>query len=339
MTETATELKVLDAGTFRTELMPVKQVELMVGQIRSLLASCMKPDMHYGVIPGTGKKPTLLKPGAELLNVMFRLRPEYIIEKTFHEDGHFTVHSKCQLFHVQSGTKVGEGDAICSTRESKYAYRNAGRKCPSCSKEAIFKGKEEFGGGFYCNKRIGGCGASWKKDDPKVKEIEAQPSGKVPNEDLPDQYNTVIKMANKRSNIAATLSATAASEVFTQDLEDIEENRRTGNPKAAVEMEVVDEGSGLLAKETANILHVKRFNKAGSAVLDRYEIAISGGLILKAYDDGTALKAKAFSGKPGEVNIEYNKKNGQILRIEPTAETAAKPDADEGGDAQEPLEA
>ena len=35
-----------------------------------------------------------------------------------------------------------------------------------------------------------------------------------------DQYNTVLKMAKKRSHVDAILTATAASDIFTQDIED-----------------------------------------------------------------------------------------------------------------------
>lgn len=327
------DIVVLDAGTFRTELMPIKQVQMMVEQIRSLLSSCMKPDMHYGVIPGTGKKPTLLKPGAELLNVMFRLRPEYLIRETFHEDGHLTIHSKCSLFHVDSGMKVGEGDAICTTKESKYAYRAAKRVCPKCGKTAIYKSKEEYGGGWYCWKKpeIGGCGAIFKDGSQEAADIEKQFVGKVPNEDLPDQYNTVIKMANKRSNIAATLSATAASEVFTQDLEDIEENRRTGNPKAEEEKT----GASALERVVGKVLQVKRFNQKGSDKLDHYEVALSGGVILNAMDDAMGLKAKALSAKSEDAAVEFNKKTAQILKMTSVASATDAAGSDEGGDAQE----
>jgi hypothetical protein len=40
------------------------------------------------------------------------------------------------------------------------------------------------------------------------------------NDDLADSYNTVLKMANKRALVAGILNVTAASDVFTQDLED-----------------------------------------------------------------------------------------------------------------------
>ena len=40
------------------------------------------------------------------------------------------------------------------------------------------------------------------------------------NPDIADCYNTVLKMAYKRALVAATLNATAASDIFIQDLDD-----------------------------------------------------------------------------------------------------------------------
>jgi len=48
----------------------------------------------------------------------------------------------------------------------------------------------------------------------------SQAAGRVENTDLADTYNTVLKMAKKRALVDATLTATAASDIFTQDLED-----------------------------------------------------------------------------------------------------------------------
>jgi len=48
----------------------------------------------------------------------------------------------------------------------------------------------------------------------------SQPAGRVENTDLADTYNTVLKMAKKRALVDATLTATAASDIFNQDLED-----------------------------------------------------------------------------------------------------------------------
>lgn len=45
---------------------------------------------------------------------------------------------------------------------------------------------------------------------------------KVDNPDIPDLYNTIIKMAEKRSFVGATLFSTASSGLFTQDVEDLD---------------------------------------------------------------------------------------------------------------------
>jgi len=42
---------------------------------------------------------------------------------------------------------------------------------------------------------------------------------RIENPDIADTYNTVLKMAKKRSHTDAILTATAASDIFTQDLE------------------------------------------------------------------------------------------------------------------------
>lgn len=47
---------------------------------------------------------------------------------------------------------------------------------------------------------------------------------KVENDDLASIYNTVLKMAKKRSLVDAVLTVTGASDIFTQDIEDIKEN-------------------------------------------------------------------------------------------------------------------
>ena len=195
----------------------VVDIKAQVNLIQHVMKEVMQKDQHYGVVPGTGTKPTLLKAGAEKLCLTFRLDPQYEIEQKS-EGNHLTIVSKCTLYHIPSGQRYGSGMGSCSTKESRYAYRIQARKCPQCGKEAIIKGKEEYGGGWLCFKKKDGCGAKFPDGDAA---IESQPSGRVPNEDVADQYNTVLKMANKRSLVAAVLNATAASDIFTQDIEDM----------------------------------------------------------------------------------------------------------------------
>lgn len=196
----------------------VPQLVAQVDKIQQAMREVMREGEHYGTIPGT-EKPTLYKPGAEKLCTLFRLGPTYPtdLQRLLWEDsGHLTVMAHCVLRHIPSTTEVAHGLGMCSTKESRYAYRNARPICPECGQEAIFKSKKE-GEGFYCWKKQGGCGVKFSADEQR---IVNQPTGKVPNKYLADTYNTVLKMAAKRSLVAAVLNGTAASDSFTQDLED-----------------------------------------------------------------------------------------------------------------------
>jgi hypothetical protein len=179
----------------------------------------MQKDIDYGVIPGTGKKPTLLKPGAEKLGVLFQLDVQLENEKIWDDNGHLTVISRATVWHIPSGSRVASGEGMCTTREGKYAFRQADRFCPSCGVAAIIKGKPEYGGGFVCFKKKGGCGAKYAADDRAILD---QPVGQVANPNIADTYNTVDKMASKRARIDAVLAATGASALFTQDAEDLQ---------------------------------------------------------------------------------------------------------------------
>jgi len=121
------------------------------------------------------------------------------------------------IYHAPTGARLGAGEGICTTHERKYAYRQAQRKCPDCGAEAVIKGKKEYGGGWLCWAKKGGCNSKW---DDGATEIEGQFVGDVENPDLPDLWNTVDKMATKRALVAAVLIVTGASAVFTQDVED-----------------------------------------------------------------------------------------------------------------------
>ncbi len=184
--------------------------------IQEVMRAVMQEGYHYGVIPGT-EKPTLLKPGAEKLVVTFRLAPELAVELRDLGEGHREYQVKCTLRHIVTGRTYGEGVGSCSTQESRYRCRQAARSCPSCGNEAIIKGKAEYGGGWLCFGKKGGCGAKYGEQDAA---ILSQPVGRIENEDICDTWNTVLKMAKKRALVDATLTATAASDIFTQDLDD-----------------------------------------------------------------------------------------------------------------------
>lgn len=203
--------------------------------IKQAMDDQMKPAVDYGVIPGTNK-PTLLKPGAEKLSVLFQLDVQLENEKEWGPGDHLTVISRATVFHAPTGQRLGYGEGLCTTREKKYGKRNSKRACPQCGAEQInrskFPPREQPGAepGWYCHSKRGGCGAQFAAGDER---ITVQQVGEVENPDLPDTYNTVLKMAEKRARVDAILSVTGASALFTQDVEDQQVPDNESQPAAA----------------------------------------------------------------------------------------------------------
>lgn len=207
-------------------LLPVDVVRRQVGQVQDLIRDVMKEGQHFGSMPGSRAKKdeperkVLLKSGAELLNMMFRLRSEFEVLREDLEADRIYYTIRCHLTHIETGKLYATGLGSCSSLETKYRYRHAQRRCPKCGKEAILKSKDE-GKGYFCWRKKDGCGAEFPMGDAA---IEAQEAGRVQNPDPFDQANTILKMACKRALVAATLNATACSDIFTQDLEEEHED-------------------------------------------------------------------------------------------------------------------
>jgi hypothetical protein len=210
----------------RSQFMPAMSIEAAVERyntITEFVSRVLRRDVDYGMIPGT-EKLTLLKPGAEKLTTFFGLSTRFqLIERiedwtgeAYGGEPFFYYLYRCQLY--RDDLLIAEADASCNSRETKYRYREAQRVCPECSQAAIIKGKEEYGGGWLCFKKKGGCGAKFLTGDAV---IESQQVGRVPNPDIADQVNTIQKMGQKRALVAACLLAVNASEFFTQDVEDM----------------------------------------------------------------------------------------------------------------------
>lgn len=202
----------------------VEQIVAQTLKIQQCMDKVMKKDQHYGVIPGTNTKPTLLKPGAEKLCLLFRLDPEYDVINTVETPERISYMVRCTVFHIPTGSRVASGLGSCNSREEKY-LRAAPKKCPTCQKETIFKSKQD-NGGWFCWAKKGGCGKTYKDGDETV---EKQDTGL---KDPADLANTILKMACKRALIAAVLNGTAASDFFTQDLEDLTEKAAEYIPPA-----------------------------------------------------------------------------------------------------------
>ena len=193
-----------------------REVMAQVNAIQQLMRDGMTDGEHFGVIPGTNSKKVLLKPGAEKLCLMFRLAPKFEITEKDMGNGHMNINVVCSLQHINTGKFWGSGVGSCSTMESKYRYRTG-----QGASTGIVVPK-----GYWDLKRtdpkkaqeIIGVGYGTKKEDGVwyiCEKIEKQE-----NPDIADVYNTVLKIAKKRALVDATLTATAASDIFTQDLEE-----------------------------------------------------------------------------------------------------------------------
>lgn len=204
--------------------MPVLSLQQAIDRRNAIVEftqKMLKADIDYGIVPNT-IKPTLLKPGAEKLCTQFGLAPVFerldcIRDWTGQMAGGeplFSFEYRCRLY--RNGVPVGEGIGSCNSWEKKYRYRKAERLCPACGASAIIKGKQDYGGGWLCFSKKGGCNAKYPDNEPAITQQEV---GHVPNPDIFDIVNTIDKMAQKRALIAATLIALNASEFFTQDME------------------------------------------------------------------------------------------------------------------------
>lgn len=167
-----------------------------ISQVQAAVQRELKPGHDYDTIPGTGK-PTLLKPGAEKLLMMFGLTSEYeIIERIEDYDkGIFAYTIKCIL--SRQGQKITEGVGSCNSKEDKYRWR-------------WYKEKDV---------PIGIDKESLKQKTNRYGQVEY----KMENDEIYSQANTILKMAKKRAQVDATLTVASLSELFTQDMEDMKE--------------------------------------------------------------------------------------------------------------------
>lgn len=215
--EPSTQLVRAEAPTLSVAPQTTAQdLKARMALIREVMEHEMTENVDYGKVPGS-QKPSLLKPGAEKLSATFRLDPQIRVDERFGPGDHLTVAAHATIFDAPSGARLGSGDGLCTTREKKYAKRKLERACPECSEHTIFESRKVDDPGFYCWKRKGGCGASFEPGDDR---ITAQEVGEIENPELPDTWNTVIKMARKRALVDAVLLVTGASAIFTQDVED-----------------------------------------------------------------------------------------------------------------------
>jgi hypothetical protein len=174
--------------------MAVADIISHVAMVQEVMRAVMKPEVHYGVIPGTDK-PTLYKQGAEVLCMAFRVADSYQVED-LSTDEIVRYRVTCTGVHQGTGLVLGTGMGEASSGEEKYKWRKAW--------------DEEFDATPANMRRI-------KSGKYKTKQVRTEPA---------DLANTILKMANKRAKIAMTINVTACGDMFGQDLEDMDEALR-----------------------------------------------------------------------------------------------------------------
>jgi len=206
-----------DAELVPTMVSDIASAKARLQELQAFVREVMVEGEDYGTIPGT-EKPALYKPGAEKLCEIYGLiQVPTVVNRIEDWDApHFHYEVRCDLVSKRTGRVIGTGFGSCNSYESRYRWRMAERTCPLCHREAIIRGKEEYGGGWLCFRKKGGCGAKFEDSDPA---IIGQLVGRVANEDVCTLVNTLLKMAKKRALVDAVLSVTRSSGLFTQDEE------------------------------------------------------------------------------------------------------------------------
>lgn len=181
------------------------QVNLVQEVMKAVMQGPSKENpygVHYGTIPGT-PKPTLYKAGAEVLAATFRIAVSYHTEDLSTNDA-VRYRVTATGTHQTSGIVMGAGMGECSSSESKYKWRKA-------------SSNKEFDVAPVDKRRIQYGYNRTERQEFEIKQVRTDPA---------DLANTVLKMACKRAQVAMILNVTAASDIFTQDIEDLPEELR-----------------------------------------------------------------------------------------------------------------
>jgi hypothetical protein len=241
-----------------------------VNLIQEVMKAVMKSEVHYGVIPGC-KLPSLYKAGSEVLLTTFRIAVSVEVDDLSTADS-IRYRVRTVGTHQPTGVIVGEGIGECSSDEEKYKWR----KCWN---------KKEFEATPESRRRI-----KFTKYGEDM-QVRTEPA---------DVANTILKMAKKRAQIDLTLTATAASDIFTQDVEDLPEELR---PPAPIEGQPM---SGVW----------DAMDKDQKAELLKIALAVGDFC-----DSGDVAAAVAFIDKQG---LDSDEKAALWSRLDSTHRTALK---------------
>jgi hypothetical protein len=219
---------------------------------KDFMTMALVETVDYGKIPGANK-PALFKAGAEKAVSLFGLAVEFEdIEKVEDftgkdHDGEAFIYYRIKCKLSRNGKLVGSADGSCNSWEKKYRFRWVPEdQIPADVDKAKLKteGGKIFEFDFAIDKaetsgKYGKPQAYWDNFKAQIQSGAATKTSKkvrsgremsgweingtvyaLPNQEVADSANTILKMAQKRALVAAVLITTGLSDYFTQDIED-----------------------------------------------------------------------------------------------------------------------
>lgn len=252
------------------QMMPLSEAHNWYSEFVAFSRSILKIDLDYGVIPGT-PKPSLYKPGAEKLRLVYGLSSEHeCIEKVADLERPFIDYTYRCTISSKQGQILAQCDGSCNSMEPKFGFTwktldklpedTDASKLPSrLARKTITEfdfaiRKAETDGAYskplaYWNKwRLAIHSGIAKKHrvqrfgkglDEWIME-ESVILYRIANPNVIGMKNTIMKMAQKRAFVGAILLATGASEFYTQDIEDMEINGQVLSNEKNVPEETVE---------------------------------------------------------------------------------------------------
>lgn len=289
------------------------QIGEWMEQLQAYRKAVLILDDDYGVIPGTNK-PTLYKSGAEklLLAAGLGFRNDRVEDDEARD--HRGVTYKCSVWRGHPENVIATVDGYAGYEESRFYISAADAEAKERSNAA-----------------------HWKRPVKTDKFVEYRAP-----------WNSVIKMAQKRSLVGATLNACAASGLFAQDLEDDAPAAPAPAAKLTPEQEKeswarengwVNGMESLRATRRQVVAELKRRADEGMITAERM------GVLVHDYDTPEGVSGPVAPRTHAE-HLEWWEKNmtaapelGETATTAP-GESPAGPDAQPERDAvQEPLAA
>ena len=111
--------------TRKTAAKSNSNVEAAIPNIEDIISKELVPNVDYAQIPGCGKKPALLKAGAERLAAIFHLRTcSEVINRIEQYDKLFVLYEVKTTVYDAANNIIAVGIGSANTKEPKYARQN-----------------------------------------------------------------------------------------------------------------------------------------------------------------------------------------------------------------------